>query len=145
MVIKYIGQTIDPVGRIATHYKNSEKVGQSKNDDLYGWIRDLLNVGVEPYFDIIDTCDRSVSIVTEGRYIQKYKHLGLFNKILLGDPSTIDRDRLKRIIKEKGIKITSLSTNLGICQSGISTYLTKLTSAISHTNALRLEEYLLNL
>lgn len=71
--IKYIGKTVSPKNRIATHMYQSKK---GRKGYVYNWIRSLTNKNQVPIMNILTVCDKNNWEECEKKFIKQYKNLG---------------------------------------------------------------------
>ena len=99
-VVKYIGITKDPEGRLSQH------CGDVFHKEKNKWVRFLKKKKLKPVMKIIDMVPEKDKLTWEQHYVQLYKNNGaeLLNKITNPKKIVIKRNN-STIKKEKEIKI----------------------------------------
>lgn len=100
--VRYIGKSTNPQKRYNSHIEDAVK---STNSKKLAWIRSLLNIGVKPYLNIVDTVLEIEWEYWERYYIQGCLEMGydLTNSTLGGDglsnPSVEIRNKISESLK----------------------------------------------
>jgi len=72
-VVRYVGATKNPKERIRCHIKDAKNKNSSP---VHKWINSLLDKGLSPIMDIVDTGDTDTWQEKEKYWIQRYKDMG---------------------------------------------------------------------
>jgi hypothetical protein len=69
LIIKYIGQTVNPIARLGQHLKDNNWLISNKHD----WINKLLSKGTKPYILIFERVVLENASMRETEFINKFK------------------------------------------------------------------------
>lgn len=103
-LVRYVGQSTN----IRIRYNGHMKGNKYRNTHTANWIQGLINLGLKPVMDVIDTCEIKDLDKVEQAYIKLYKSFGcnLTNHSIGGHSSLGCKhsleSRLKRSIMSKG-------------------------------------------
>ena len=69
LILRYVGQTVNPMARLSQHLGDNNWIGSDKHD----WINSLLEKGIRPFIIIFERVKIEDAPRIETEYIEKYK------------------------------------------------------------------------
>lgn len=142
-IVRYVGRTTNIIDRY-NHHLWSVNSKHIVNDQLYKWVRELLNSGLKPEIGILQECEYSDLSMYEKKYIDLYITSGhLLNKGRLNKlHDQINYNELRAVCKNKKIKYKIIADALNVSYCSVAGYLTGQTCQMNLEKAKLLKKYI---